>query len=147
MASSFDQVGTFTKTVEDARILLGYLAGQDKNDSQTEEKSDSKDFLQPQTIDPSQTKIAVPNEVFGECLDERVEKCFRERIEELKKQGFTVDFIDFPLLKEAAPIYYILISAEVTSNLSRFDGMRFGLQKEMKDFASLDEYYRAVRTE
>ena len=147
MASSFDQVGTFTKTVEDARILLGYLAGKDKNDSQTGENSDSKDFLQAQTIVPSETKIAVPNEVFGECLDERVEKCFREKIEELKKQGFTVDFIDFPLLKEAAPIYYILISAEVTSNLSRFDGMRFGLQKEMKDFDSLDAYYRAIRTE
>ena len=147
MASSFDQVGTFTKTVEDARILLGYLAGKDKNDSQTGENSDFKDFLQAQTIVPSETKIAVPNEVFWECLDERVEKCFREKIEELKKQGFTVDFIDFPLLKEAAPIYYILISAEVTSNLSRFDGMRFWLQKEMKDFDSLDAYYRAIRTE
>ena len=64
MASSFDQVGSFTKTVEDARILLGYLAGKDKNDSQTVENSDSKDFLQAQTIVPSETKIAVPNEVF-----------------------------------------------------------------------------------
>jgi aspartyl-tRNA(Asn)/glutamyl-tRNA(Gln) amidotransferase subunit A len=58
-----------------------------------------------------------------------------------------VEFVDFPILKQASPIYYMLISAEVTSNLWRFDGVRFWLQKDMSDFWSLQEYYTAVRSE
>ena len=147
MASSFDQVGTLTKTVADARILLSILAWYDKNDSQSNHQADHKEIFEQKEIDPKQIKIAVPNEVFGECLDKRVEKLFREQIESLKGQGFTVDFVDLPILKQVSPIYYALISAEVTSNLSRFDGMRFGLQKPMDEYASLEEYYRTIRTE
>jgi aspartyl-tRNA(Asn)/glutamyl-tRNA(Gln) amidotransferase subunit A len=89
----------------------------------------------------------VPNEAFTSALDPRVEKLFREKIAELKDQGYQVDMVDFPILQQAAPIYYMLISAEVTSNLSRFDGVRFGLQKKMSDFSSLEEYYTAVRSD
>jgi aspartyl-tRNA(Asn)/glutamyl-tRNA(Gln) amidotransferase subunit A len=147
MASSFDQVGVLTKTVADARLLLNVIAGYDENDSQSDKKADTKDFLVASKMLPSEIKIAIPNEAFTAALDPRVEKLFREKIAELKEQGYQVDFVDFPILKQVAPIYYMLISAEVTSNLSRFDGVRFGLQKSMADFSSLQEYYTAVRSE
>ena len=147
MASSFDQVGTLTKTVEDARILLKVLSWYDENDSQSDKKADDITSLDAKTLEPSQIKIAVPNEVFGECLDPKVEQLFRNKISELQTLWFGVEFVDLPILKQVSPVYYTLISAEVTSNLSRFDGIRFGLQKNMEEYGSLDEYYRAVRTE
>jgi aspartyl-tRNA(Asn)/glutamyl-tRNA(Gln) amidotransferase subunit A len=125
MGSSFDQVGTLTKTVADARLLLGTMAGYDVNDSNTEKKADEKDFLVASNRKPSEIYIAVPNEAFTSALDPRVEKLFRGKIAELKNQGYQVDLVDFPILQQVAPIYYMLISAEVTSNLSRFDGVRF----------------------
>jgi aspartyl-tRNA(Asn)/glutamyl-tRNA(Gln) amidotransferase subunit A len=147
MASSFDQVGTLTKTVADARLLLATIAGYDSNDVQTEKKSDEKGFLVASNRPASEIRIAVPNEAFNEALDTRVEKLFREKLEELKRLGYQVDRVDFPILQQVAPIYYLLISAEVTSNLSRFDGMRFGHQGSMSAFSSLQEYYTTMRKE
>jgi aspartyl-tRNA(Asn)/glutamyl-tRNA(Gln) amidotransferase subunit A len=147
MASSFDQVGVLTQTVADARMLLEVIAGYDENDSQSDKKADEKDFSVASNRQPPDIRIAVPNESFTEALDPRVESLFREKLETLKTQGYQVEFVDFPILKQVAPMYYMLISAEVTSNLSRFDGMRFGLQKNMSEFSSLQEYYTAVRSE
>lgn len=147
MASSFDQVGTLTKTVADARILLDVISGYDESDAQSDKRADEKDFLKPSLMHPSEVRIAVPNEAFSEALDSRVEKLFREKIVELQSLGYQVEFVDFPILQQASPIYYMLISAEVTSNLSRFDGVRFWLQKPMSDFWSLQEYYTAIRSE
>lgn len=95
---------------------------------------------------PSEIRIAVPNEVFNEAVDSRLLELFRGKLEELKSQGYQVEFVDFPILKQAVPMYYMLLSAEVTSNLSRFDGIRFGLQGNMSDFSSLEEYYTAMRS-
>ena len=117
MASSFDQVGTLTKTVADARILLGVISGYDEHDAQSDQKADEKDFLSPSSLSPERVRIAVPNEAFTEALDPRVEKLFREKIAELQSLGYVVEFVDFPILQQASPIYYMLISAEVTSNL------------------------------
>jgi aspartyl-tRNA(Asn)/glutamyl-tRNA(Gln) amidotransferase subunit A len=147
MASSFDQVGVLTRTVADARTLLGIISGYDENDSQSDKKADNKDFLTASKRSPSEIKIAVPNEAINEALDPRVEKLFRKKITELEDQGYQVNFVDFPILKQAVPMYYLLLSTEVTSNLSRFDGMRFGLQGKMSDFSSLSEYYTAMRSQ
>jgi aspartyl-tRNA(Asn)/glutamyl-tRNA(Gln) amidotransferase subunit A len=117
MASSFDQVGVLTKTVADARILLDIISGYDERDAQSDKKADEKDFLFPSQVSPESVRIAVPNEAFTEALDPRVEKLFREKIAELQSLGYQVEFVDFPILKQASPIYYMLISAEVTSNL------------------------------
>jgi aspartyl-tRNA(Asn)/glutamyl-tRNA(Gln) amidotransferase subunit A len=127
MGSSFDQVGTLTKTVADARVLLSVIAGYDSNDSNTKKKSDEKDFLITSNRKPSEIRIAVPQQAFTDALDTRVEQLFREKLEALKLQGYQVEFVDFPLLslEYIIPVYYLLISAEVTSNLSRFDGVRF----------------------
>lgn len=84
MASSFDQIGTLTKTVADARILLGVISGYDPKDLQTSEKSDVTSFLTPSLRKPKDIRIAVPNQAFNEALDKRVEDLFRKKIEKLQ---------------------------------------------------------------
>lgn len=146
MASSFDQVWVLTKTVADARILLEAISWYDENDSQSNKKADKKDFAN-LNLKESDIKIAVPNEAINEALDSRVKELFLAKIEELKSHGYTVDYVDLPLLKYVGAIYYMLISAEVTSNLGRFDGMRYGLQEDMKWIKDLHEYYTKIRME
>lgn len=146
-ASSFDQVGVLGKTAADVRLLLEVVAGYDERDSQSDKKADIKDFSTASPLQPSTIRIAVPNEAFSKGLDPRVEKLFREKLAALEKQGYQVDFVDLPILKQAIPVYYMLVAAEVTSNLAKFDGMRFGLQGQMSDFSSLPEYYAAMRSQ
>ena len=146
MASSFDQVWVVTKTVEDARIMLDAICGYDENDSQSGKKADIKDFDN-LNLKESGIKIAVPNEAFSEALDPRVKELFLAKIEELKSKWYQVDYVDLPILKHVSAIYYMLISAEVTSNLWRFDGIRFGLQEDMKWIKELHDYYTKIRME
>ena len=146
MASSFDQVWVLSKTVEDARIMLDIICGYDENDGQSKKKADLKDF-ENLNLKDSDVKIAVPNEVFNDALDCRVKELFLFKIDELKSHWFQVDFVDFPALKYVSAIYYMLISAEVTSNLWRFDGMRYWLQENMEWIKDLNEYYTKIRME
>ena len=146
MASSFDQVWVLTKTVEDARIMLNAICGYDENDSQSNKKADKKDF-EDLDLKESDIKIAVPNEAFNDALDSRVKELFLAKIDELKSHWYTVDYVDLPILKHVSAIYYMLISAEVTSNLGRFDGIRFGLQEDMKWMKELHDYYTKIRME
>jgi aspartyl-tRNA(Asn)/glutamyl-tRNA(Gln) amidotransferase subunit A len=146
MASSFDQVWILSKTVEDSRIMLDVISWYDENDSQSNKKADKKDFNN-LNLKESDIKIAVPNEAFSEALDSRVKELFLAKIEELKSLWYTVDYVDFPLLKHVWAMYYMLISAEVTSNLGRFDGIRYGLQKDMSWIKDLHEYYTKIRME
>ena len=146
MASSFDQVWVLTKTVEDARIMLGAICWYDENDSQSNKKANKKDF-EDLNLKESDIKIAVPNEAFNDALDSRVKELFLAKIDELKSHWYTVDYVDLPILKHVSAIYYMLISAEVTSNLGRFDGIRFGLQEDMKWMKELHDYYTKIRME
>ena len=146
MASSFDQVWILSKTVADARIMLDAISWYDENDSQSNKKADKKDFDN-LNLKESDIKIAVPNEAFTEALDPKVKELFLAKIDELKSLWYTVDYVDFPLLKHVWAMYYMLISAEVTSNLGRFDGIRYGLQYDMKWIKDLHEYYTKIRME
>ena len=146
MASSFDQVWILSKTVADARIMINAISGYDENDSQSNKKADKKDFDN-LNLNENDIKIAVPNEAFTEALDLKVKDLFLAKIEELKSLWYTVDYVDFPLLKHVWAMYYMLISAEVTSNLGRFDGIRYGLQHDMKWIKDLHEYYTKIRME
>lgn len=146
MASSFDQVGVITKNVEDARLLLDIVSWYDENDSQSRKKADKKDFAN-LNLKESDIKIAVPNEAINEALDPKVKELFLAKIEELKSQWFQVEYVDFPILKHISAIYYMLISAEVTSNLGRFDWIRYGLQEDMKWIKDLHDYYTKIRME
>ncbi|MDK2886316.1 MAG: aspartyl-tRNA(Asn)/glutamyl-tRNA(Gln) amidotransferase subunit [Thermosipho sp. (in: thermotogales)] len=141
-ASSLDQIGPITKNVEDAAILMNVISGYDPNDSTTVEKN--IDFTKFLDKDFSNVKIAFPKEVFGEGIDEGVAQKFQEFISFLEKKGAKVQNIDFPELKYAVATYYIIAPAEVSSNLSRFDGIRYGKRSE-KD--GLLETYLNTRSE
>ncbi len=118
-ASSFDQCGPLAKTVEDAQILFDAIAGQDLLDSTSVDLA----------IYPKKTaakKIGVPRSLMAQGLDEAVRALFDKKVDELKAKGYEVVDIDLPSLSYALAAYYITNFAEVSANLSRFDGIRYG---------------------
>lgn len=145
MASSLDQVGIFSKTVQDVQLLFPYLVGYDPKDATSSPKSDQ--LKENKSDFPSLYKILVPEEALGEGVDPQIKELFLQKLDQLKEQGHQVDIKSLPILTSALAIYYTLMPAEVSTNLSRFDGIRFGHQGESQDFASLDEYYATIRAE
>jgi aspartyl-tRNA(Asn)/glutamyl-tRNA(Gln) amidotransferase subunit A len=120
MGSSLDVVGPFTQTVTDAETLYDTLKGKDALDS-TSVSSDRPGNL------PLKKRLAVPKGIFnGDGIDPEVRENFEATIGNLKKEGYTVDEIELPHFKNALAVYYILMPAEVSSNLARFDGVRYG---------------------
>lgn len=144
MASSLDQVWTFTKTVEDARILLSSIAGFDQKDSQSNTKADDFDFLQ--YSDPKKLKIWLPKQVLWEWLDTKVKNKFLQTIENLKSSWFDVQEISIPPLEYSVSMYYTLMPAELSTNLARFDWIKFWLQEDTKNFDSMMKYYSHIRS-
>ncbi|HPC34675.1 MAG TPA: amidase family protein, partial [Candidatus Absconditabacterales bacterium] len=144
MASSLDQVGTFTKTIDDAETLLKAIMGFDPKDSQSDKRADE---LLKSTKKINEYKIALPKQAFGEGLDPKIKARILEVVEKLHSKGVQIDEIDLPVLEYALPIYYTLMPAEVSTNLSRFDGIRFGLQKNTMDYDNIQDYYSAIRSE
>lgn len=146
MASSLDQVWVFTKTVEDSKILLQSISGHDDNDATSIKIDDYKKWDEALEVkDLKNFKIAVPKQYFEEGIDENVKKVILESIEKAKSLGAQVDWIDMPILKYALAVYYIVVPAEVSTNLSRFDGIRFGYQEDTFDYDKIYEYYASIR--
>ncbi|HAS84930.1 MAG TPA: Asp-tRNA(Asn)/Glu-tRNA(Gln) amidotransferase GatCAB subunit A [Candidatus Yonathbacteria bacterium] len=136
MASSLDQAGPFAKTVEDAEIIFDCIKGHDPMDS----TSYPADFAHPKFKSPK--VIGVPTEfVHAEGVDERVLKNFEESIEQMKKAGYEVKEISLPALAHGLSVYYILMPAEVSSNLARFDGVRYGYHVDGANL--LEDYIRS----
>ena len=125
MASSFDQAGPITKTVEDAAIVLQALAGIDPKDSTTISRM-VPNYVQEMKKDVEGMKVAIPKQFFNEGLSSEINDKLQEQIIKLRKQGVIVDEIDLPILDQALAIYYIIMPAEVSANLAKFDGIRFG---------------------
>ena len=126
MASSLDQIGPIAKTAEDAAILFNSIAGQDEFDSTTENiKYDSEKILNPKFEDIKKLRIGIPKEYFIEGLDEEVKNATEKAIKNLKSLGFEFREISLPHTKYALACYYIIMPAEVSANLSRFDGIRY----------------------
>ncbi|OGI25433.1 MAG: aspartyl/glutamyl-tRNA amidotransferase subunit A [Candidatus Moranbacteria bacterium RBG_13_45_13] len=126
MASSLDQIGPIAKTVEDAAIILSRLAGKDRFDSTTIKTAGKKyeDFL---GADISGLKIGIPKEYFASVgLDKNVEKKIREAATKFEKLGAKIVDVSLPSSDFALATYYIIMPSEVSSNLARFDGIRFG---------------------
>lgn len=142
MASSTDVIGPITKTVEDAALVLDVMSGRDPLDSTTIERDDNP---YTQTLDLKGKKIGVIKEYFAEGLDSKVEKIVRDAIDEYKKQGFEVVEVSLPSLPLALACYYVICPAEVSSNLSRYDGQRYGYST--KNAKNLDESYEHSRSE
>jgi aspartyl-tRNA(Asn)/glutamyl-tRNA(Gln) amidotransferase subunit A len=125
-ASSFDQIGPFTNTLEDSALLLEVMAGEDDFDSTVSSKPvDNYDNFSP----IGTKRIAVIRESLEtDGMDPEVKAKMQAVIENLKKEGHTVELVSFPYLEYMVPTYYVLTTAEASSNLSRFDGVHFGFR-------------------
>ena len=143
-ASSLDQVGPITKDVTDAAILLNLIAGHDEKDS-TSVNRPKKDYTKALKNDVKGMKIAVPKEFFAEGVNEDVKKNLENAIEIYKSLGAKVEEISLDVNKYSLATYYIIACAEASSNLGRFDGIRFGYRA--KNANSLKEIYKNSRTE
>ena len=137
-ASSLDQIGPITKDVADAALLLGVIAGHDPQDS-TSADVPVPDYLKAlKKKDLKKLKIGVPVEFFAEGLDPEVEQAVRAAVEELKGLGGEIREIHLPRTDAAIATYYVIATAEASSNLARFDGVKFGHRvKETKDLLDL----------
>lgn len=143
-ASSFDQIGPMTRSVEDAAILLEIMAGADDFDSTASTKP-IEAYSQIESVDGPK-RIAF----FKECIDSpglnpEVKERMLSIIEQLKLEGHTVEAVDFPYLKYLVPTYYVLTTAEASSNLARYDGIHFGYRS--KEAKGIDDTYRKSRSE
>jgi aspartyl-tRNA(Asn)/glutamyl-tRNA(Gln) amidotransferase subunit A len=143
-ASSFDQVGTLTSSVSDAALLMEVLAGADDEDSTVSTlpvPNYSKLLAQ-----SGKKKIAVLEEtITNDALDPEIKTAILKAIEKLKSQGHSIEYVSFDLLDYMVPAYYVLTTAEASSNLSRFDGVHYGYRN--KEAKSLDSLYKLSRAE
>ncbi|PIR41250.1 MAG: Asp-tRNA(Asn)/Glu-tRNA(Gln) amidotransferase GatCAB subunit A [Candidatus Yanofskybacteria bacterium CG10_big_fil_rev_8_21_14_0_10_46_23] len=137
MASSFDQIGPITKTVEDAAILLAIIAGQDELDA-TSALQPIEDYEVRLREGVVGKRIGVPTEFFAEGLDPAVAKVVKKAITELEALGARVGEITLPHTKYAVPTYYILVPSEVSANVARYDGIKYGLSVQSENL--LDTY-------
>jgi aspartyl-tRNA(Asn)/glutamyl-tRNA(Gln) amidotransferase subunit A len=139
-ASSLDQIGTFTKTTEEAALLLNVIAGHDPRDNTSAERP-VPNYLVQLKGGVRGAKLGVPKEYFVDGMDPEVEKAVRAAIEEYKRQGAEIVEISLPHTKYAVAVYYIIATAECSANLARFDGVRYGKRADQpKDI--LDMYGR-----
>ena len=136
-ASSLDQIGPITKDVKDAAILLNVIAGHDEKDS-TSENINSKDYVKG-------LKIGVPKEYFGEGINQEVKEKLQETIKKYKELGAEIEEFSLDIADYALATYYIIACAEASSNLGRFDGIRYGYRT--KNYSNLKELYRNSRSE
>ncbi|WP_167629566.1 Asp-tRNA(Asn)/Glu-tRNA(Gln) amidotransferase subunit GatA [Listeria valentina] len=143
-ASSLDQIGPITRTVEDNAYLLQAISGVDENDSTSIDKP-VEDFSKYLTGDVKGLRIGVPKEYLGDGVQEGVKKAVLEALETFKKLGATVEEVSLPHSEYGVASYYILASSEASSNLSRFDGVRYGYRSEKAE--TLDELYKLTRSE
>jgi len=143
-ASSFDQIGPITKSVADNALVLEVIAGADDYDSTVSQKP--VDAYAEYLSTGKKFKIAYLKEcVFAEGIDEEVKKAILDRIEKLKDLGHTVEEVSFPYLDYLVPVYYVLTTAEASSNLSRFDGIHYGYRS--KNATDLESTYKLSRSE
>jgi aspartyl-tRNA(Asn)/glutamyl-tRNA(Gln) amidotransferase subunit A len=143
-ASSLDQGGPMAKTAEDCALLLNAMVGFDERDS-TSVQRPQEDFTRELNASLKGLKIGVPREYFGKGLASDVEQAIRAALAEYEKLGATLVDISLPKTELSIPTYYVIAPAEASSNLSRFDGVRYGYRaKEYKDLADM---YRKTRAE
>ena len=139
MASSTDTIGVFAKTAKESELVMRIMSGLDKKDMNT-----LPDFWQ-EVDAPKKAKIGVVKEFMGEGVDPEVRKITENYIEKMRNAGHEIREVSLPMSKYALAIYYIVISAEVSSNLARYDGVRYGLRSRVAK--TLDEIYGMSRDE
>jgi aspartyl-tRNA(Asn)/glutamyl-tRNA(Gln) amidotransferase subunit A len=143
-ASSLDQAGPMARTAEDCALLLQGMAGFDPQDS-TSIDEPVPDYSASLNSSLQGLRIGIPKEYFGAGLDPRIAELVLESVKELEKLGAVVKDVSLPNLQHAIPAYYVIAPAEASSNLSRFDGVRFGHRCE--DPKNLEDLYKRSRAE
>jgi len=141
-ASSLDQAGAFARTVEDTALMLNAMCGHDPMDS-TSSRHETPDFTANLTGDLKGKKIGIPKEYRVDGMPEDVEKVWAQGIEWVKDMGAEVVDVSLPHTQYALPTYYIIAPAECSSNLARYDGIRYGQRVEGEDLTDLYELTRA----
>ena len=141
-ASSLDQIGPLCKTAEDAALVMNVIAGHDEHDA-TSDASLEADFALSAPESLEGLTLGLPAECFGKGLDERVSDAVRAAADRLAAMGARLTSVSLPTLPYALSCYYVLSSAEASSNLARFDGVRYGYRAP--EYADLDELYRKSR--
>jgi len=137
MGSSLDQIGPITKSVRDAEILFEAIKGKDTHDSTT-----INDDTYKQKEIKGKPKIGVPREFLkGPGIDKGVLARFEEKLEDLKKLGYEIKDISLPNISYSLAVYYVITPAEVSSNMARFDGIKYGLHVDGKDV--IDDYFKS----
>ncbi len=142
MASSWDTIGPFAKSVEDIALIMNVIAGRDERDSTTPdvEVPDYTDFLDK---DIKGLKIGLPKEYFGEGVEQEVVDKVMESVKKLEEKGAEVIEVELPLTKYALPVYYVTQPAELSANLERYDGIRYGKKPEGEVENIVDYYFKA----
>ena len=143
-ASSLDQIGPITKDVEDSAILLNLIAGHDEKDTTSADIA-KKDYTKNLKNDIKGKKIGVPKEFFGEGINAEVKEKLQEAMETYKELGAEVEEFSLDIAKYSLATYYIIACAEASSNLGRFDGIRYGYRTP--EFSNLKELYKKSRSE
>ena len=142
-ASSFDSIGPFSKNVEDAALVMEVISGKDLNDSTSIDRV-IPDFASSLSKD-KKLKIGIPKEYFADGLDEEIKTAILNIVDELKLEGYEVKEVSLPKTEYTIATYYILTTAEASSNLARFDGARYGFRAN--DYKNLKEMYLNSRTQ
>ncbi len=142
--SSLDQIGPIAKNVSDCAAVLETIASYDKKDSTSIPRTDC-DFTSALTDDVQGLRIGIPRDYFGEGLDPEVKAAVLSAAKVLEEKGAVVEEFDLSLVEYAIPAYYVIASAEASSNLSRFDGVKYGLRA--KDYEGLHSMYKKSRSE
>ena len=143
-ASSLDQIGPITKDVYDSAMLLNLIAGHDEKDT-TSEDMPKKDYTKALKNDVKGLKIGVPKEFFGEGINEEVKASLENAIQEYKNMGAEIEEFSLDIAQYSLATYYIIACAEASSNLGRFDGIRYGYRTP--EFNNLKELYKKSRSE
>ena len=143
-ASSLDQIGPITKDVYDSAMLLNIITGHDERDT-TSSNQEKIDYTKCLKNDVKGLKIGVPKEFFGEGINEEVKESLEKAIETYKELGAEVEEFSLDIAKYSLATYYIIACAEASSNLGRFDGIRYGYRA--KEFKDLKDLYKKSRSE
>ncbi len=146
MASSLDQIGPITKTVKDASTLFNAIQGKDDYDATSVDASYGDDLIHPDWNRVKKLKIGLPKEYFEGGLEKEVEKALDAVIAFYKTNKFDIKEISLPHTKHSLSVYYIIMPAEVSANLARYDNLRFGASLNEEKGESLWEVYREARS-
>jgi aspartyl-tRNA(Asn)/glutamyl-tRNA(Gln) amidotransferase subunit A len=143
LASSLDQIGPFAQDVEDTALLLGAIAGHDRRDS-TSIAAPVPDYMAELSRGVEGLTLGLPDEYFIDGMDPEVERSVREAIEVLRGLGARIERVSLPTTRHSLAAYYIILPAEASSNLARYDGVKYGLRVAGRDLVDMESRTRAA---